>query len=335
MGPFLFELEGIEKYYGPKLALSLPHLALEEGKIYSLAGSNGAGKSSLLKILNLLEPPTSGTVRFRGQEITDWGNLVPLRREMAGVLQEPYLWKGTVFQNVAAGLIWRRCSKRELAGQVSQALAAVGLSSFESRKARELSGGEGKRVALARALAVNPRVLLLDEPTANLDKGSTELIEEAIVLLNRKEAVSVIFATHDLSQAHRLADKVVPLSNGKLARSLLNVFRGQVKQLNGVSTFTSGRMSLRLITESIGAFTICLDESDIILSKEKLYSSAQNSLPGKVVGIEEAGTQVRVSIDVGEELVAIITRASFQDLGISLGSPVYATFKSSAVQVLG
>ena len=212
----LFELTSIEKYYGPHRALSIPHLIIDGGKIYAVAGPNGAGKSTLLRILNLVEPPSSGSLKFLGREVSFGRDSLKLRRQMSALLQEPYLWNTSVFKNVALPLLWRGLNREEVRGRVAEALKAVGLVGFEGRRARELSGGEAKRVAIARAIAIRPKVLFLDEPTSNVDEESCKLIEGLIGGMKQREGVTIIMATHDALQAEGIADEVIYLSHGRL-----------------------------------------------------------------------------------------------------------------------
>ncbi len=328
----LYELRGIKKYYQHKLALSVPFMSLEQGRIYALAGANGSGKTTLLHILNLLEQPSAGEVEFLGQRIDNWGDLLPLRGQIAGVLQEPYLWNSSVLGNVTLGLSWRGCSKRESQKLGLQALASVGLAGFERRRAVQLSGGEAKRVALARALAINPRVLLLDEPAANVDAESTGLIERVILKLNREQGTSVVFSTHDFSQAYRLADQVIVLAGGQpVEEPRTNILRGRA---DGRGWLDTGRVAVRVVTDKQGVITAQIDPQEILISLQPIQSSAQNCLKGRLLASEDQGRQVRLTVDVGQRLWALITQESFASLGVKPGDEVYVTFKSSAVKIL-
>jgi tungstate transport system ATP-binding protein len=142
------------------------------------------------------------------------------------VLQNPFLLSSTVEKNVAYGLRIRGLSKREQKQKVVECLDLVGLTGFEKRRAHELSGGEAQRVAIARGIAVTPKVLFLDEPTANVDKTHIDVLENIIKELNRRYKTTIIFTTHDLNQAYRLASEIVVLSEGKIKEILTNqVFR--------------------------------------------------------------------------------------------------------------
>lgn len=214
---YLFEIKNLTKVYNGKKVLDVPFLTFEEGKIYALLGVNGAGKTTFLSILNLLLAPSTGSILYRGLNILNsQTDKVHIRREMTMVTQTPYLFNTTVEDNIAYGLRIRNFSRDQIGDIVSRCLVRVRLSGFEKRRARELSGGEVQRVAIARALAIEPRVLLLDEPTANVDIETISLIDELLEELNSKSQMSIIMATHDRNQAHHLAHKVFILEDGRI-----------------------------------------------------------------------------------------------------------------------
>ncbi len=213
----LFRLEAVTKRYPGRLALEIPELAIEEGGILLLRGPNGSGKSTLLSLLAFLSPPTSGTLYYDGNRV-EWKerSLVPLRREVTLLHQAPYLFEGSVYDNLAFGLGIRGMKTGEKGGRIAESLSMVGLSGFERRNSRALSGGEAQRVALARSLALTPRVLLLDEPLANVDRESAGVIRSVIAGLPAR-GTTVIVATHD-PQGHGLQfHDVMPLEEGRLS----------------------------------------------------------------------------------------------------------------------
>lgn len=207
-----FELSDIVKRYGSRTVLSVPRLAVGAGRMLALVGPSGAGKSTLLRILNFLEPPDSGELRFAGALVPPGGPTLVTRRAITTVFQRPVLLDASVWQNVAYGLRVRRQLDH---GRVAAAIERVGLRKLAQAHGRTLSGGEQQRVALARALVVEPRVLLLDEPTANLDPENVAIIE-AIVREQRDAGTTVVIVTHNLFQARRLADDAALLIDGAL-----------------------------------------------------------------------------------------------------------------------
>ncbi len=213
----LYRLIGIRKSHGERTVLAIDDLALFPGKLYTLTGPNGSGKTTLLTLLALLAPPTAGELRYEGEPV-QWTNaaLLPLRRQMTLLHQSPYLFDGSVLANVAFGLKLRGIRGDGKQRRVEQALELVGLPGFGLRRTRELSGGEAQRVAMARALALEPKVLLLDEPLANVDRGTSELLEGVIAALPER-GTTVIMTTHDPQHLGRLGGEQIHLIAGELA----------------------------------------------------------------------------------------------------------------------
>ncbi|MFB3765917.1 MAG: phosphate ABC transporter ATP-binding protein [Methanotrichaceae archaeon] len=210
------ELKGIRKCYGRSEVLKNINLNVENGDILALIGPTGSGKTTLLKIIDLLEAPSFGNILFDGIDMIAAGENERLkaRRRMAMVFQKPVMFKGSVLKNVLYGLKIRGKDGTDLAKDV---LHAVGLSGYEDRDASTLSGGEMQRTALARALVTEPELLLLDEPTANLDPKTAASIEKIISGLPGQGA-TVIMATHNMLQSRRLAERVAMLIDGGLTK---------------------------------------------------------------------------------------------------------------------
>ncbi|TFH30694.1 MAG: ABC transporter ATP-binding protein [Deltaproteobacteria bacterium] len=192
----LYRLRSVTKKYGTNVAVDIGALTIDSGRLYTLAGANGAGKSTLLGILAFLTPPTTGEILYAGERI-DWKSDIVrgLRRKVTLLHQSPYLFGGTVFRNVAYGLKARGIAGEDTLRAVDRALEAVGLEGFRDRDARELSGGEAQRVAMARALAPAPEVLLLDEPLANIDRETAGVLEAVIASLPSR-GTTVVMTTH-------------------------------------------------------------------------------------------------------------------------------------------
>lgn len=213
----LYELNNIELTRGT-FRLQFDQLRLEADRLYTLHGENGSGKSSLLQLLALLLPPRAGSMRFAGQKVA-WqaGALHRTRRQITLLEQNPLLFSGTVEQNLAFGLKLRGLHGKPLHQRVDQALEITGLGGFNQRPAGELSGGESRRVALARALALQPQLLLLDEPTANLDAGQVDALERFLVTLPG-QGMCLVIATHDAGQTQRLGGAKIHLQGGRLTQ---------------------------------------------------------------------------------------------------------------------
>ena len=210
-----YRLERVAKRYDGRDILAIDDLSIRRGEILAVVGPSGAGKSTLLRLLNFLEAPSSGSIHFSGAYVGCNGAVpLHLRRRVTTVFQRPILLKRSVWANVAYGLRLR--GHRDLEGRVHCALDRVGLTHLARQKAPTLSGGEAQRVALARAIVLEPEVLLLDEPTANLDPYNVGLIEDTVRSLNAEKSMTIVLVTHNVFQARRLAHRVGLLLNGSL-----------------------------------------------------------------------------------------------------------------------
>ncbi len=212
----LYRLHSVRKRYGTNVVLDIEELTIVGSRLYTLIGANGAGKSTLLNILAFLSPPTSGEIFYAGQRVDrDRGTVEECRRKVTLLHQSPYLFGGTVYDNVAFGLKARGIPVEDRQPIVEKALDTVGLQGFGGRKARELSGGETQRVAMARALAVKPEVLLLDEPLANIDRETTGLLETVIASLP-SQGTTVVMTTHNPNHPGRINGGSIVLEGGRV-----------------------------------------------------------------------------------------------------------------------
>jgi len=211
----MYRLQSIRKCYGSNVALDIEELTIVRGRLYTLTGANGAGKSTLLSLLAFLAPPTSGEIFYAGKRV-DWnhGSVEGYRRKVTLLHQSPYLFGGSVHDNVAFGLKVRGIGGEERRWRIDEALEAVGLQGFRDRMSRELSGGEAQRVAMARALALNPEVLLLDEPLANIDRETSGLLETVIASLPA-QGTTVVMTTHDPDHPGRRNGESIHLEGGR------------------------------------------------------------------------------------------------------------------------
>jgi tungstate transport system ATP-binding protein len=214
----LFRLRRVRKQYGGTVAVDVEQLDVPRGEILCLLGPTGAGKSTLLRLLAAVERPTTGAVVFRGSEPR--GQPLPLsaRRSITMVFQRPVLLAGTVRSNVEYGLRVRD-GKGFSPARVERMLELLGLGKLAGQSARTLSGGQTQLVALARALVLEPRALLLDEPTANLDPAHVALVERVIRDDFLRRQTTVVWATHNLFQARRVAQRVALILGGRLVEA--------------------------------------------------------------------------------------------------------------------
>jgi len=208
----VISIKNVRVTQGENFNLSVENLALRPGLIYALTGPNGSGKSTLLRVMALLISPQTGSIEFAGGEA---GDLTRQRQSVTLVEQSPFLFKGSVADNLSYGLKLRGIDSKETSRRIKSTLPNVGLKGFEERQAKELSSGQVQRVALARALVLKPELLLLDEPTANIDSNSLQAYEDLLSGLP-EYGVTVVFSTHDPSQSRRLGEVVLRIEDGHL-----------------------------------------------------------------------------------------------------------------------
>jgi len=211
----IFEINALKHEYAGKTVLTIERLNIQPASIVGLIGPNGSGKSTLLKLLGLIEKPTQGEIQFNGHPVEPFSEEARFRITL--LPQEPFLMKRNVFNNVTYGLKLRG-SGGSMLKKAHKALAMVGLEGdeFLRRPWYALSGGEAQRVALAARLALKPKVLLLDEPTASVDAGSAQLIKEAALRARQESGTTLVIASHDLQWLFEICDDVLHLFKGKI-----------------------------------------------------------------------------------------------------------------------
>jgi tungstate transport system ATP-binding protein len=354
----IIEVAGLTHSYGKREVLQDLNLSIGKGEVFTLIGPTGAGKTTLLRIVDLLEVPGAGEVYFDGKCIPRSGKQrLEIRRRMSFIHQKPQVFNLSVYDNVACGLGWRGEKKNRIAEKVDHILEMVGLEGYRNRNARTLSGGEAQRVALARSLVLEPEVLLLDEPTANLDPISTAKIEQLISHIARQHNTTMIMATHDMSQGQQLADRIGVLLSGRLVQTgnATDIFRSprneEVAHFVGMENILEGV----IIANNEGIVTVdvcgnaiqavsnypaakevyaCIRPEDITLALSTTQSSARNSFHAKVTRVNTIGPLSRVEIDCGFRLVALVTKISVEELNLQVGREVYATFKATGVHIM-
>jgi tungstate transport system ATP-binding protein len=359
-GDALLGLRDVRRRYSPEYALEVPVLDVLAGEILAVIGPNGAGKSTLLRILGLLERPDEGRVLLEGRAV-DARDALAERRRMATVLPEPLLADASVAENAALGLRFRGVPAAEAAPRARRWLERLGVAPLASRRARTLSGGEARRVSLARALVLEPEVLLLDEPFSALDTPTRAAMLADLGAILRADGVTTVIVTHERGEAQALADRVAVLIHGRLRQvdETARVFYApaceEVARFVGVETLVAGRVVsvqggvtavevaggvlLEVAAEAaMGArVRVAVRPEDVTLldpEGARAASSARNGLDGTVTGITASTHASHVTVDVGFPLVAAVTARSVGELGLRPGSRVRAVFKASAAHLL-
>jgi tungstate transport system ATP-binding protein len=334
------------------------NLKVERGEVYALIGPTGAGKTTLLRLIDTLDKPATGQVLINGVDITSTEKArLEARRRMAFVLQKPVVFNLSVYENVVYGLKWRGLKSDQIHEKANAILETVELTRYRKRNARTLSGGEMQRVAIARAIATEPEILLLDEPSANLDPVSAAKIEDLIASVIKQNTITVVMATHDMAQGQRLAHKISVLVNGEVmqtgnAHEIFELpknrevaeFVGMENILDGVVISNEGNMAaINVSGKTIEAVTeygvgkkvsVCIRPEDVTVALGKISSSARNSLEGTINWAAFNGPLCRLEIDCGFPLIALVTKRSAEEMGLKRGAQVYGTVKAVSIHVL-
>lgn len=327
----LYDLEGVRVAHGGRTVLDVTRLRLEPCRTYSLQGSNGAGKSTLLGILAFLHRPNAGDVRFEERPVR-WveRDLRVLRTQVGFVEQHPVMFSCSVAENVGFGLKLRGYPEREIRDRVGKILEQVGLAHLAAHHAPCLSGGETQRVAIARALVCEPRVLLLDEPTASVDVQNRIIIEHVVAELRDRGETTIVLCTHNRFQAWSLCPEVICLDEGKLAsRPQTNVFACRFQHVDGRTRCRVAEGFEIAVSNSMqGRGRVVIDPDKVRVTK--VVEPGLNR--GRVIRARLEGQIVSLTVDLGLPLSVHMGFADFRRLGLSIGDLVMVEIGPDAVE---
>ena len=365
--------ENLSYRYGAGFHLHVDRLALSAARTYAVYGANGSGKTTLLNILALLTHPQEGRILFEGRPVSgaDPARSRGYRRRVTLLMQHVYLFRSTVFENVASGLRFRGVAREPLEERVTRMLDKVGLEAFAHRPAHSLSGGEAQRAGLARALVTEPDVLLLDEPTASVDAAHGRQIEAILRETCRQRSMTVVLSTHQYDQAHRIADEVLIMRDGRLIEAgPENVFKGRIDEsAHGPVVRLDGGVELRTDASARGEALVAISPREIRLSPgaasgpgtrpapgaaspgaaspgaaspgaasgspgaAHASTRAANTLEGVLTAAAVDGDRIRLDVDAGLLLTVHVPREAFAGMGLTVGDTVHAAIEASAVRV--
>ncbi len=354
--PTVLEARELTAYRGARAVAHASTLALRGGETLAILGPNGAGKSSLVLALASLLPAT-GELRYRGAPI----DAARYRRRISVVFQKPLLLDRSVHDNAALGLALRGIGRDERRRRADEELARLGVAHLASRAANGLSGGEAQRVSIARALAVDPDILFLDEPFSALDAPTRETLIADLARVLRGRGVTTVLVTHDRDEALSLAHRVAVVMRGEVRQidEAEAVFASpvdpEVAAFVGVENVLPARVvavteeitTLR-IADRIVAVTetppagddfplLCVRPDDVVISlgdPAGTQTSARNVFPARIVAAEPIGRRVRLVLDAGFPLIAHVTRQSARELGLVVDRRVVASFKATVPHLL-
>jgi molybdopterin-binding protein len=344
---------------GDVTLVEVDDFAVRGGDVHVLLGPNGAGKSTLLQALNGLEP-AEGRLTFGDRPVRTRADRLALRRGTAAVFQKPHLLDATVRANVESGLRLRGVGRAEARPRAAAALDLLGVSHLAARRPAGLSGGECQRVSIARALAVEPAVLFLDEPLGALDPPTRRSLVDDLLRIFARSAMAVVWVTHDRDEALAVGDVVTYLEAGRVVQTgpVLELFARPASrsfaEFLGLDTFLPGRVigepdgRTRFILDTgvelacgeaaDGAAVVVVPPEDVVLFSApppEHSSSLRNVVQGTVKSVAPSGRLLRVVVSAeGLEVAALVTRAGLDDLGLRVGEPVTAAFKAAALHPL-
>lgn len=338
--------------------LDVRELNVEEGRILALIGPNGAGKSTILLTMAGLLKPDQGMLYYKGSPVDTNARRAHMRRSVSVVFQEPLLINTSVYNNIALGLKFRHLSKDEIKKNVDAALDYFGISALAKRSAKTLSGGEARRVSLARAFALKPELILMDEAFSSLDPPTRETLIDDLRHILGETKITAVLALHDREETLRLAQNVAVMVEGKIIQSgttsqifshpeseFVANFVGTETIIPGVvKTNKDGHLEISIngkAIEAIGDFSVgdkvycCLRPEIITVSPVAPgITSARNVLEAKVLKIVRQAYFYKVFLDCGFPLVAYLTISSCEDLGLCEQTFVAVSFKATAVHLI-
>jgi tungstate transport system ATP-binding protein len=353
----LLTLHDIVVRYGAFTALEIKSLEILRGELLAIIGPNGAGKSTLVRVIGLLQPPNAGSVLFDGAHRTGRGS-VHLRRRIATVFQEPLLLNATVYQNATLGLRLRGFRSSELDRRIVPWLERLGIAHLRQEPARNLSGGEAQRTSLARALALAPELLLLDEPFAALDPTAREVLLRDFQDILQHARMTTVLVTHDREEAVALASRVGVLKHGHMLQigtprdvflypnsesvaemvGIENRWAGTVKEADadGAMISVGDAMICAHGRFQTGArVVVCLRSEDVTIDRAGSRVEKINCLEGTIVKISQGTVLHRLLLDCGGvRLVALLSRTRFDELVLAQGITITAQFSSISVHVV-
>lgn len=360
MSPAALELRDIRVAYAGRIALDIPHFTAEPGETLTIMGPNGSGKSTLLRLLALLEKPQSGSVIHDGLPTANGRTALLLRRQLALVMQQSLFRNASTWENVATGLRFRHVPRHDIRRRVDRWIEKLGIAHLAKQNARTLSGGEAQRANLARALVLEPSLLLLDEPFTSLDAPAKQALLDDLFEILKELQTTTVFVTHERTEAQVLADRLAVIVEGKLRQigtpdevfsmpisedvaavvGVENILTGHVVgSAAGLARAVVGGHEVAVVGDYAVGEELLMRVSPEAVSLEThpqgaVSTSARNRFEGTVRRITAMGAQARVMVDCGFPLVSLITQQSLEALRLTPGTPVRGTFKASAIHII-
>jgi molybdate transport system ATP-binding protein len=344
----MLQITGLVKTLG-SFSLVDVNLTIEDGEYFIILGPTGAGKTILLETIAGIHSPDAGSITLGGHEIS---LMEPEKRGVGMVYQDYMLFPHmTVEKNIEFGLRQQKIDPSTIRKQVGEAAEMLGIGHLLERYPGTLSGGEQQRAAIARALVLRPRVLLLDEPLSALDAATRERLRRELKVIHTAMRTTIVHITHHFEDIFALADRVAVMQNGTVVQAgtpeeifqrpatefvasftgMENVFSGRSRLADGEALIDVGPISLHTAADIEGDVYVGIRPEEVIVSREPFESSAVNTFRGVVTEVRRNGMFSRIVVDAGVPFVCVLTRQSIRRLGLAEGESVYVTFKASAV----
>ncbi len=348
---FMLKIENVHKNIG-EFSLGNINLDIAEGEYLTIVGPTGSGKTILLETIAGIHRPDSGRIFLDGQDIT---NLPPRKRGIGMVYQDYMLFPHlSVIDNIIFGLKSHKIGRKEALARAEKMAEMLAISSLMHRRPGTLSGGEKQRTAIARALVMEPRLLLLDEPLSALDAQTRNRLQQELHRIHTLMETTIIHVTHNLDEAFHLASQLAIMNLGEIVQTgeptsvfrkprskfaadfteVTNLFRGNVIIENGVPGIDIGGLHLISATPASGQVHTAIRPEDILISLLPIETSAENCFAGCIKAITNEGPIMKITVDAGQQFIVALTRRSFDDLRLTYGMTVYLTVKATAVHVL-
>ena len=325
---------------------------VQDGEYFVLLGPTGSGKTVLLESIAGLNPIRSGQIRINGRDVT---HLNLEKRNIGFAFQDYTLYRHlSVRDNISFGLQWRRKTRREIEDAIDRVVKLLDITHLLKRRPWSLSGGESQKIALARALAIKPDLLLLDEPLSAVDPEMREATERELKEIHNRLRLTTIHVTHDFEEAITLGDRIAVIGEGRIiqigtpeqifrhptsefvARFVMtrNIFEGEVSDNSeGQSVFSVDGTKLAVVTTLRGKLHASIRPEDILISREPPHSSTFNSLQGTITRIADRGSVTYLTVNVPPEFICLILHRSLAEIGLEEKQKVFITLKASAVNI--
>jgi molybdate/tungstate transport system ATP-binding protein len=350
-GKIMIKIENLSRNW-KEFQIDQVNLEIETNEYFVILGPSGSGKTLLLELIAGIWQVDSGDI-YIDQENLTW---TPMEKRGVGFVYQNYMLfpHKTVFENIAFGLNMQKMDKKEVKTRVNEMMELLNIAHLSHRLPRTLSGGEQQRTALARALIINPKVLLMDEPLSALDRKTRDDLIIQMKELHKKFDITIVHVTHNFDEALALADRIAIMKDGKISQvgntteifrhpadrfvadfvGAENIFEGVAKRDGErITLIDTGNIFIYSTEPKEGPVHMTVRPEDIILSSEKVETSARNVFKGRISEIIDNGALIKLTVDVGEPIVVFLTRQSFIEMELNIGKDVWTYFKATAVHV--